>query len=126
MPRRLPASVLEAKGAFTKDPQRKRIDPVSSGELGEAPSYFSDEQRTIWNELKETLPPGLAKSADRMMAEISVRLMHKFRTSGLTASELSQLINALGRLGLSPADRTKCSIAPEPKSRESEFNEFAQ
>lgn len=123
--RKLPASVLEARGSFDKDPQRRRVDPVASGDLGEAPGYFSDDLRAIWNELKCQLPEGLAKSADRMMAEIAVRLMFKLRTQGLNSSETSQLINCLGRLGCSPADRAKCSVPVDnnPKN-DDEFGEF--
>jgi phage terminase small subunit len=122
--RRLPASVLEAKGAFEKNPERKRVDPVAIGDLGNAPSYFDKDEKDIWKELKSQLPQGLAKSADRFMVEIACKLMRKFRTAGLNSSELSQLINALGRLGMSPADRSKCAMAPEPPSKENTFQEF--
>jgi hypothetical protein len=124
MARKLPASVLEAKGAFDKDPQRRRVDPVAVGEVGDAPAYFNAEQIVIWKEINEQLPPGLCKSADRMMVEVAVRLMHRFRTAGLASSELAQMINALGRLGLSPADRAKCSVPVDTKPQNSEFTEF--
>lgn len=123
--RKLPASVLEAKGAFDKDPQRRRVDPIAQGDLGDAPSYFNAEQQAIWDELKNQLPEGLAKAADRMMAEVTVRLMYKLRTQGLNSSETSQLINALGRLGGSPSDRAKCSVPATAAPKESdEFSEF--
>ena len=122
--RKLPAAVLEAKGAFAINPERRRIDPVTTGDLGTAPAYFTPEETAIWDELKQQIPVGLAKSADRFLAEITVKLMTKFRYVGCNASETSQLMNALGRLGCTPADRLKCAIAPEPKKDENQFQEF--
>jgi hypothetical protein len=124
MARKLPAAVLEAKGAFDHDPQRRRIDPVATGELGESPAYFNEAQGTIWDELKVQLPIGLAKSADRCMFEIAVRLMDRFRREGLKPTELAQLINALGRLGMSPSDRSKCAMPPVPNKEGNEFAAF--
>src|ERR1700733_5090681 len=110
MARKLPAALLEAKGAFDHDPQRRRVDPVATGDLGNAPSYFNDAQGKIWEELKAQLPVGLAKSADRCIFEIAVRLMDRFRRERLKPTEFAQLINALGRLGMSPSDRSKCAL----------------
>jgi hypothetical protein len=124
MAKRLPASVLEAKGAFEKDPKRKRVDPVATGDLGKAPSYFTDTQIRIWEELKCQLPVGLAKSADRCIFEIAVCLMDRFRSVGLKSTELAQLINTLGRLGMSPSDRSKCAVPPAPDPQGNEFSEF--
>src|SRR5580700_1399086 len=79
--KRLPASVLEANGAFDKNPNRQRVDLEAHGELGNAPTYFTKDQVAIWHEIKEQLPVGLAKSADRMIVEIACRLMHTYRTT---------------------------------------------
>lgn len=123
--RKLPASVLEANGAFEKDPQRRRKDPVTTGELGRPPAYFDDAQKAMWKELKAQMPQGLAKSADRWLCEVACRYMLKFRTTGLNASELAQLINALGRLGCTPADRSKCAMPVTKEKKGNEFTEFS-
>jgi hypothetical protein len=121
--RKLPSSVLEARGSFAHDPQRKRVDPISQGDLGKAPAYFTEEEAIVWDELKSIIPEGLAKNADRWICEIAARFMFKFRTTGLKSPELGKLIDALGRLGLSPSDRSKCAapVAPNPNN---EFREF--
>jgi len=47
------------------------------------------------------------------------------RTTGLNASELAQLINVLGRLGGTPADRLKCAVpVTTPEKSKNEFSEF--
>jgi hypothetical protein len=124
MPIKLPSSVLEARGSFKKDPKRKRVDPVVTGDLGEAPAYFHEDERAIWDELKGIIPVGLAKSADRWMVEIAARYMAKFRDTGLKSTELAQLLSALGKLGMSPADRAKCAMPPTPDPKGNEFSDF--
>lgn len=116
---------MEARGAFEKDPQRRRVDPVAVGDLGDAPAYFSEAEQAVWAEIKATLPPGLAKSADRLLVEIASRLMAKFRAGeSLKSFELSQLVGTLGSLGMSPADRARCAMAPPPEDKTA--NEFAE
>lgn len=122
MAKKLPASVLEAKGSFDHDPQRRRKDPVAFGDLGGSPAYFTKPQVEIWEELKQQLPVGLAKSADRSIFEIVCRLMEKFRTTKMSATETALLINALAKLGMSPSDRSKCAV---PVVKDDSKNEFA-
>jgi hypothetical protein len=123
---KLPASVLEAKGAFDKDPQRRRVDPETTGEIGEAPVYMTDSQKAVWGEIKSQLPIGVAKSADRIVFEVCVRLVDKMRhhEKGINSSETAQLLNALGRMGMTPADRTKCAVPVTPEKESNEFAEF--
>ena len=88
--RKLPASVLESRGAFDKDPQRRRVDPISQGDLGKAPAYFTEEEAIVWDELKSIIPEGLAKQADRWICEIAARFMFKFRTSAGRSSNVER------------------------------------
>jgi hypothetical protein len=104
--------------------RKLRFQMIADSDIGGAPSYFTKEQDDIWEELKLQIPVGLARSADRIMVEVTVHLVNKLRTKGLSGSETSQLINALGRLGCSPADRSKCAVAPEVKGDSNEFAGF--
>ena len=123
--KKLPSAVLEASGAFDRNPARKRKDLVSEKELGNAPKHLTAEEKDVWKELSNQLPPGLATSADRFVFEIACKLMNKFRTVGTNSSETAQLLNALAKLGASPSDRSKCSV-PVDKAKEegNPFKEF--
>ncbi len=93
--------------------------------LGHAPKHLTEAQRGIWKELKANLSTSLLKAADRVAVEVGVRLTDKMRTTGLNASELAQLINVLGRLGGTPADRLKCAVpVTTPEKSKNEFSEF--
>lgn len=123
MPVRLPSAVLEARGTFIKNPDRRRTDAISEGELGEAPDYFNPDQTQVWNEIKSQLPTGIAKSADRMWVEIASVLMLRFRTEKTHATNISLLMTALARLGMSPIDRSRCAM-PVVKKTSNAFGEF--
>jgi phage terminase small subunit len=121
---RLPASILKARGSFKINPGRKRVDPEAQGKLGQPPKYFTPSQKAIWKELKEILPKGLCKSADRWVCEVACVLMDEFRHDELKATLYQQLMSALSRLGLSPVDRARCSVPVSKASKED--NEFAE
>lgn len=123
MSRKLPAAVLEAKGAFDKDPQRRRVDPVATGDLGNPPLYFTAAQKDLWNEVKAVIPPGLAKSPDRFHFEILIRLLDKYRSGDLKPTELGHLQTNLSKFGMSPADRARCAVPPAPDEKD-EFSDF--
>ena len=128
MPRpRKPTVLLERKGAFRKDPQRKRTDPEVVGEIGSPPDYFTNDEKTVWNEIATTAPVGVLSSADRGAVEAAARYWAKFRKTpaeDLTAAMVQQLRSILGCLGMTPADRSKVS-APERKP-ENPFSKFAE
>lgn len=121
MGRKLPAELLEARGAFAKNPDRRRVDITATGDLGKAPAHFNEYQAELWEELK-TLAPD-SKSADRWIAELTVFYMEKFRNGTIKPAEISKFLVCLGKLGLSPADRPKCAMPPTPEKSD-EFAEF--
>ena len=122
--RKLSAAVAESRGYFDQHPERQRVDVIAKGDLGRPPIYFDKALKALWKELKTQIPTGVAKTADRWMVEVACKLMHKFRTQGLSGSELSQLINALSRLGCSPQDRVKLAMPPDRKRPGNDFSEF--
>jgi hypothetical protein len=109
---RKPTAVLEASGAFLKNPQRKRpAEPQPSGVLGDPPPHLEREETLTWHELAANIPPGVATNADRHTFEMLVCLMVGFRHRRLNGAELSQLTALSGRFGMTPADRSKVKVA---------------
>jgi hypothetical protein len=111
--RRIGTSVLEARGAFLKHPERRAArmnEPKPTGELGPPLTHMSAEHRTIWRELASTTPPGVLTNCDCWAFEILVCLMAKFRKGQTQVGELSQILNLLARMGLTPADRNRVAV----------------
>jgi phage terminase small subunit len=121
---RKPSALLEASGAFKKNPNRRRVDPEVTGELGDPPKYFTPDQRKIWRELEAMAPVDVLANADRWCCELACQLMSKLRTGQLRVAEVAQLVSLLARLGLTPADRSR--VAPAGTPKKTDANPFAE
>lgn len=109
---RLPTAVLEARGAFKKDPQRaaaREGEPVELEELGPPPQDLPVAVRVVWEELVDCAHKGVLSKADRQTVEIAARLFAEFRAKGaaMEAGKIGRLQAALSELGMSPASRSK-------------------
>ncbi len=118
---RTPTKILEAKGSFKKHPERRRIEPEVTGEIGEAPGYFDEDEKTAWCEIVANSHKDVLSSADRIIVEVISRLIAEARTtpiSELKTSRLALIASGLGRLGFTPADRAKISVPVKKENKE--------
>ena len=111
---RTPTNVLILKGAFKKDPQRKRVDPKTNGPIGFAPRHLSAAEKKIWRELIKIMPVGIVTCAERIALEEMCYLIHEMRTEleYMTDGRRSLLRSYLGQFGMTPADRAKINVPP--------------
>ena len=116
MSNRKSTTVIEATGGFKKNPQRRRIDPPVSDEIGLPPDYFSEYEKAIWHELVSTSPKGVLKNSDRSALEIASTLLADYRKdrASFSPARLAALQKALASLGRTPVDRGRL-VAPEPE-----------
>lgn len=111
---RTPTNILDARGAFDKNPQRKRTDPATSGPIGDAPAHLNEMEAAIWAEVLEIAPQGVLTCADRFAVEEMCRLVAEVRVGGneMTSANRSLLRTYLGQFGMTPADRAKINVPP--------------
>lgn len=129
---RKPVSELELNGAFRKNPQRytKLVNaPQAQGDLGDPLVYLKPREKSIWYELKQQLPPGVAGVSDRRMFALLCQLLAKSERgigtkTGLSKGEGSLLMQVASKFGITPADRERLRIAPPPGKNE--FAEFSE
>ena len=119
-------NVLEASGAFVKNPKRgkdREHEPTCNAPLGSAPDYFNVEQIKVWKEIEDICPYGVLFNADRLGVEALTMLIYDFRAAPqkFTAAMYAQMKSYIGLLGLSPIDRAKLKVQ---SSEEKETNEF--
>jgi hypothetical protein len=107
---RLPDAVAAATGAAAKNPQRFRDRKApKSAPLGKPPASFTDEERTVWNELADEMP-WLTKS-DRRITALAARLQASLDADPLAfpIGGYAQLRMCLSAMGGTPSDKTKVS-----------------
>jgi hypothetical protein len=117
---RTPSNVLDARGAFKKNPNRARPDePESEGEIGDPPECFTEDQCAAWRDFARTCHAGVLGSADRIALEIAAVLLADFRVNlEFPAAKLARLDSLLGRFGMTPSDRSKVK-APKKEAANS-------
>lgn len=115
---RKPTAELELKGAFKKDPQRRRVDPKTSGPVGAPPPSLNLELHATWHELADQAPIDVLRSADRALLETATRLLFNFRRLPFDVlpepALIGQLLKCLSAMGMTPVDRSKVH-APKEK-----------
>jgi phage terminase small subunit len=123
---RKPTAELELKGAFKKDPQRKRPnEPKVSLPFGDPPEHLPPDVRACWFELSSMAAANVLTFADMWAAEVAAQHMAEFRRNpeNFPASKMARLVTLMGKMGLTPADRASMSIA-QPNKEENPFAEF--
>jgi phage terminase small subunit len=113
---RTPSAVLEARGAFAKDPARRREDFAAGDFDPNPPEYFQPYQVAVWDEIVGVLPATVLQATDRMAVELASRLVANFRQqpdAGVTSAQVAQIRTVLAVLGMTPADRSRVSAKKE-------------
>lgn len=126
MPRHTqPREVAELKGATRKHPERyRKTPPAVDMPLGNAPDYFTADQKGVWFELETYAPRGVLTGADRVAMELLSVLLDEFRKNpvDIRVAKIGQMVSCLGRLGMTPADRQK--LGTEKPKEENPFDAF--
>lgn len=130
MPRpRTPLAKARLTGADRKDPDRfrDRAEPkTSKAPVGKAPAYLDKEAKAVWSELARDL--GWLVLEDRAALEVAslavgqVRKMHR-AGEPITGALFAAMNASLGKLGASPADRSKVNATP-PEDDDDPFAAF--
>jgi len=117
MPRpRTATAILEARGSFKKDPQRKRVDPEPAGQLRDSPpEHLTAEQQQAWRSIVSTAPKGILYQSDEIMLMMASCLLAEYNRDpdGMATSRIARLEIQLGRFGLSPSDRARLGVLPD-------------
>lgn len=126
MPRHTqPREVAELKGQTRVHPERyaKHV-PKAAFALGQPPEYMSGEAKAVWFELETYALQGVLTCAERPLFEVVSNLLADFRRGPdeFPTARIGHLISALGRLGMSPADRQK--LGTSKSADENPFDSF--
>ncbi len=112
---RTPAKILELRGAFKANPQRRR-EPVEALEFdGNPPAHLPPELTRAWRYIVEQVPPGVLTASDASAVEIMARLQAQVWMSG-DLDAIKELRLWFGQYGLTAAAREKIGAKKPPKA----------
>jgi phage terminase small subunit len=107
-----PSNVLELRGAFKKNPQRARVDAAGAGQFAKAPPQHLPQGAVVaWQYVVSRLPKVALSSSDEIAVEIAAKLLAQFWLTG-DLDTIKELRQWLGKLGMTPVDRTKMPSTP--------------
>ena len=120
---RKPSNVLALSGSWRKDPQRRRVDPITTGPIGAPPKQSTMTFAQAWKYLVKCAPDGVLADRDRVWLEVAAHLLVQFRAdpANMHPAKLGRLTSCLSALGLSPADASRVATAPR-KPDNSDFD----
>jgi hypothetical protein len=109
-------------GAFRRHPERLRargVEPQPTGPIGAPPDCLSRQEQAAWREIVLHSPPGVLGCSDRLALEITCRLVAELRRAGsLPAGQMAALVGLLGKLGMTPADRSRVGLLSPEKPKD--------
>lgn len=110
---RKPTAVLALTNVHPERLAARANEPPCTDPLGPPPESMRPDQRLAWLEIGRLAP--WLRSADRLIVELCARLLAAVRAGGVTdvpTPLLARLETCLGRLGLTPSDRSKVTATP--------------
>lgn len=122
---RTPAKILQLRGAYKKNPGRKRADAEGTGPFElDPPAHLPQNVVPAWRWIVSRLPKVALYNCDEVAVEAAARcLAIVWATNSL--DYMKELRQYLGLLGMTPAARTK--IPPHaPDEKQNSFAEFTQ
>lgn len=118
---RTPSKVLELRGSFRKDPQRRRIDIAGKGALGVPPDHLTEGQQKAWHDIVDRAPHEMLTQTDEISLETMAVLLDRVREKH-KRDDITELRQWLGQYGFTAAARAKINVAPaKPQTKFSEF-----
>lgn len=122
---RTASSILDARGAFKKHPERKReSEPEVHEPLPEdPPDYMTEDQAECWRHLKSIAPAGVLTAADAGALEMTACLYAEFRRGpdDMPTARLTRLSSELHKLGMNPSGRAGLTV---PKQKAGELDDL--
>jgi hypothetical protein len=126
MPRpRKPTQLLVVEGNLRPGRHAERaLEPVVDIPLGGPPRGWKPDGKALWWEIANAIPANVATKADRLIVELTCRLVGVMRKepANFTSAIAAQLRCCLASLGLTPADRSRVSV--RTKSSDPEMDEW--
>lgn len=113
---RKPTAHLELVGAFAKNPQRTRdSEPVCDEDVVMPPADLSEDALEAWNFLVSCSVPGVLTKMDSSYLALCARALSVTWKGEIDVAALHKVGTMLGKLGMTPSERSKVVVARKEK-----------
>jgi hypothetical protein len=106
-------AILDARGTFKKNPDRKR-EAIKVKDPIERPGciQMSEEVQMAWQEIVSQAPLGVLTRADGMFVWLLARMICETVTDykNTNGAKLALINKMLGQIGMNPTDRLRLSV----------------
>ena len=125
---RTSAKVLELRGAFAKDPQRRREDLEGAGPWSdEPPDHLTGPEIAAWREVVASLPKVAVSSSERFGIAQMARLWATLKTTHPSSPDFKKLDDSFRQwavqMGMTLQARTKLGTSGD-KGKGNKFARF--
>ena len=111
---RTPSNVLELRGAFKRNPQRRREAVAPAGEFDPTPpAHLPQGLVPAWHHVVKQIPPGVLTSSDYSSVEVMACLQARVWLTG-ELDYIKELRMWFGQYGLTGAAREKIAAKKKP------------
>ena len=111
-------AILQLRGAFKKDPQRRRPNEpeVTAPFVFDPPAHLSESSADCWREIAGIAPAGVLTAADVLVVEMLADLLADYRRepSAMAPVKLGHMRQMLRSLGLDPSGRASLVVPKKP------------
>ena len=122
MGNRHPTALLDLKGAYKKNPNRRKPgEPVGESFPADPPDHLNAVEQRHWREVVGLLAHGVLQKSDALIVETLAVLLTEFREDfrKMPSARLTRMGICMGLLGMTPADRTRIQV--DKPSEEDDF-----
>ena len=121
-----PTAHLRLAGAFEKDPQRDRPDEPQCDEPPQLHAELSENGRKAWDFLVATAVDGVLTRMDSSYLTLVSEALGEiwYGSEKPTVDALYKAGNMLGRLGMTPSDRSKIVVPRKEKDQGSKYGKL--
>jgi hypothetical protein len=113
---RKPTAQLELVGAFKKNPQRRReYEPQCLEDVMLPPVELGADELVAWDFLVECAVEDVLTKMDSACLALVAKAVAVAWKPGAKVDEMYKAVNLLGKLGMTPADRSKIVVPKKDK-----------
>lgn len=123
---RTPSNILELKGAYKRNPERRNHDePEATPFVDKPPAYFDAQHIRAWNDVIDRVPAGVLKNADYYLVVLAAAIVVEIeeKSGHISNERMGRFVSISACLAITPSSRSSFVV---PKAKKNKFSELVK